>query len=189
LKVRTWTIGPWLGVVWNILGTVLGLVAIVGFGLVYASAHGTTRFEIRLAGQEWLGASVFIVAFGLVVVLSVVLLVLHEALHGLAMRAYGGAPTFGVTLLGGVAPALYATAEGHLFQRGQYVSVLLAPLIVITTLGVIVVATLSIGGWLVLPLGLHTGATIGDLWLAVLVLRQPPGTRIEDRRTGVAFWS
>jgi hypothetical protein len=43
------------------------------------------------------------------------------------------------------------------------------------------------GAWLVVPLGLHFGGAVGDLWATGLMLSQPRGTLIEDTTTGVIF--
>jgi hypothetical protein len=48
---------------------------------------------------------------------------------------------------------------------------------------------LPLGGWLVVPLGLHLGGCIGDFWLTALVLCKPAGTLVEDRKTGVHFFA
>jgi len=65
---------------------------------------------------------------------------------------------------------------------------LLAPLVLISGIGAVLVAFAPGGGWLVLPLGMHVGCAIGDLWLAAVTVFQPSDTRVEDRKTGVAFW-
>jgi hypothetical protein len=67
--------------------------------------------------------------------------------------------------------------------------VALAPALLISVAGGLLVALAPFGGWLVVPLGLHLGGAVGDLWVTALVARQPRGTLVEDRKSGVAFFS
>src|SRR5437667_30789 len=57
---------------------------------------------------------------------------LHEAIHGAVMALCGHRPVFGVKYL---VLALYAAAPGQRFTRGQWLTVALAPLVVISVVG------------------------------------------------------
>jgi hypothetical protein len=120
------------------------------------------------------------------VVLTAVLLLAHEGIHGLVMVAFGARPRFGAMMIANVAPALYATAPGHQFSRGQYLAVAVAPAVVISVLGGLACLT-ALGPLLVLPLAFHLGGCIGDAAATLRLLRQPPGTRCEDLRDGIRF--
>jgi hypothetical protein len=69
------------------------------------------------------------------VLLTALLLAVHEGLHALAMRAFGARPRFGALMIAGVAPALYTTAPGHRFSRAQYLAIGLTPAAVVSVLG------------------------------------------------------
>lgn len=122
----------------------------------------------------------------LVVALTAVLVIAHEAIHGLVMLAFGARPRFGAILVGRVMPAVYATSDGHRFNRGQYLTVAVAPAITISVLGF----WACFGPWagyLILPLALHLGGCVGDGFAFWRVLRERPGTEYQDLRDGIRF--
>ena len=122
----------------------------------------------------------------LVVALTVLLVIAHEGIHGLVMLGLGAQPRFGAMLVGRVMPAMYATAEGHRFTRGQYLTVAAAPAVTVSVLGFL--ACLGPwAGWLVVPLAVHLGGCVGDGFAGWRALREPPGTECEDLRDGIRF--
>lgn len=120
------------------------------------------------------------------VLLTALMLVLHESGHGLAMVAFGARPRFGALMIGRVAPALYTTATGHRFSRAQYLVVTLAPAAAISTLGALACLT-EVGPVLVAPLAMHLAGCVGDLAAALRLVREPRGTECEDLRDGIRF--
>jgi hypothetical protein len=92
-------------------------------------------------------------------------------------------------LVGGsvLGAAFYATAPGHVFSRRQYMSVSVAPTVLVSVAG-IGACLLPIGGVLWLPFAIHFTGCVGDLDIARLTRRQPAGTGCEDLRDGVRFW-
>ncbi len=161
---------------WMVLGSVLALVGPGLFAAAYALRRGGEA-TVVLSGPQLLAA---LTAF-------VFLLALHELVHGLAMLALGVKPRFGVGAFHGILPYAYATAPGRRFTRRRYILIALAPFATISGFGLL---WMVYGPWselLILPLGVHLGACIGDLWVGALCLRQPRGTLIEDLRTGVRF--
>lgn len=122
----------------------------------------------------------------LVVALTSLLMIAHEAIHGMVMLGFGARPRFGVTLVGKVVPAMYTTTAGHRFTRKQYLTVALAPTALVSGLGL----WACFGPWagyLILPLALHLGGCVGDGFAAWRVLHEPPGTEYEDLRDGIRF--
>jgi hypothetical protein len=111
--------------IWNVVAIILMAVGLPVFALptVLRVGLGGSRFQIGLTDVL------------LVAALTAVLLVLHEAIHGLVMLAFGARPTFGVVLVGKSLPALYATSEGHRFSRTQYFIVAATPAVAISLLG------------------------------------------------------
>ncbi|MDQ3327661.1 MAG: DUF3267 domain-containing protein [Chloroflexota bacterium] len=175
-----WTLGFGIGVIWNVLGSVLAVVGAATFLEVYNRTHPVVR-GLELEIGTGIGP---VLITGLLLFL---LIVTHELLHGLTMRLFGGRPRYGVGVMGKILPYFYCTAEGERFTRAQFATVALAPTVAISLLGALAVAYLPYGGWLVLPLGLHLGGCIGDVWVLGVVLKQPRGTMIEDMKTGVRF--
>jgi len=175
-----WTLGFGIGIIWNVLGSVLAVVGAATFLEVYNLTHPVVRGIVLNIGA----------GFGPILLTGMLLLLLiaaHELVHGLTMRLFGGRPRYGVGAMGKILPYFYCTAEGERFTRAQFAAVALAPMLALSLLGGLAVAYLPYGGWLVLPLGLHLGRCIGDFWVLGVVLMQPRGTLIEDMKTGVRF--
>ena len=156
---------------------VLPVTGIVVFALIYSITH---RGEIRFEGGGLAGL-IPVVVFPLVLVL----LPVHEWIHGLAMRRFGASPSYGAMMLYGMVPCFYCTSPGHRFTRSQFAVVSAAPLLAISLVGGLCVALVPYGGWLVLPLGFHLGGCVGDLWFLGIIAIQPRGTLLEDTMTGV----
>ncbi|MCU0490178.1 MAG: DUF3267 domain-containing protein [Chloroflexaceae bacterium] len=117
----------------------------------------------------------------LFVLLALVLagqVVLHELMHGLFFWLFSRArPHFGFK--GWYA---YAAAPGWFFPRGQFLVIGLAPLVLITLLGLLLVLVLP-GPWLPLPLlvvVMNGAGSVGDLVAAVWLLRQPSSALFQD---------
>lgn len=160
-------------------------------------------------GAWWTLVSLVLVVFGLVVfaipliieraeiqfdpihvaviaVLTASLIVLHEGIHGVVMKSFGGKPHFGIAMVAGVVPAVYTTAPGDRFTRRQYLAVSLTPAVAISLVGFVVSFTAA-GPFLFVPLALHLGGCAGDAAATWQVLRQPRGTIYEDLRDGIRF--
>ncbi len=168
--------GSSAAVSWTVLGaavTVLG-VGLFAFPSILRAGPAGATFQIGL------------VDILLVVALTAVLVVVHEAIHALVMLGFGARTRFGAILVGRVLPAVYATAEGHHFTRGQYLTVAAAPAVAVSVLGF--VACLGPwAGWLIVPLAVHLGGCIGDGSACWRALREPSGTECEDLRDGIRF--
>jgi hypothetical protein len=156
--------------IWNVVAIILMAVGLPVFALptVLRVGLGGSRFQIGLTDVL------------LVAALTAVLLVLHEAIHGLVMLAFGARPSFGVVLVGKSLPALYATSEGHRFI------VAATPAVAISLLGFLLCFE-PWGGYLIVSLAIHLGGCVGDAFECRRVLREPPGTEFEDLRDGIRF--
>jgi hypothetical protein len=122
----------------------------------------------------------------LVAALIPLLVIAHEAIHALVMLGFGSRPSFGVMLVGRVTPAVYATAAGHRFTRGQYLTVAGAPAVAVSLLGLWACFS-PWAGYLIVPLAVHLGGCVGDGFAGWRVLREHPGTECEDLRDGIRF--
>lgn len=118
----------------------------------------------------------------------VIVLPLHELIHGIAIQSLGHRARYGFKPSVGV---LYATADGALFRRNEYVVIALAPLIVITLLGMGLM--LIAPGWLAYTIAmgvvLNAGGAIGDIWSVVLTLRYPASALVRDEGDGFRIYT
>jgi hypothetical protein len=118
-------------------------------------------------------------------------LIIHELLHGLGFKLFGGNPTYGAGVVG-ILPYFYATSDNDRFRIWQMYIIGLAPLFVIS-LGTVI-------GTLVLPqfvnyfavafIGNFAGA-VGDLWLMAQITRfaKYSNVMVEDRKNGLDIYS
>ena len=115
----------------------------------------------------------------------IVILPLHEAIHGLAFLLWSGKPYFGTKL-----PfALYCGAKQQLFRRNQYLVVGLAPLVVITLAAIVLtLAAPGLASYVLFgTVGNFSGAA-GDVWVAQRLWRQPAHILVEDTQSGYTAW-
>ncbi|AUV84259.1 hypothetical protein C2R22_21025 (plasmid) [Salinigranum rubrum] len=166
---------------WTVLGTVLTLVASFIFSGVYAAGTGQTDVGFQISDFE----SALVEVTG-VIVLIVAVLGLHETVHAGVIRHFGGDVSIGVGIAQFVLPYAYVTTTQRL-KRNQFIVVALAPLVVITVLGVPLMIMLD-AAILILPLALNVGGAIGDLWMAGILLRYPTHVVVEDSVTGVTIY-
>ena len=175
-KVVDWVPGTSSAVMWNVAGLVITVAGLFVFAL-----------PVMLQSASLSGSIQFGVVDLLVVVgVTVLLMVLHEAIHGVVMLGFGARPRFGAMLVGHVVPALYATADGHQFTRARYLAIAAAPAVTISLVGF----TACFGPWagyLVVPLAIHLGGCVGDGFAMLRALREPSTTLCEDLRDGIRF--
>ena len=111
-------------------------------------------------------------------------MLLHEALHALALRAQGYPAT-----LSFVRGYFYATTDGFLTRRA-YLLMVLTPLSVMTLSGALLLLFLpvAIGQVVLIALLLNAAASIGDLAVAQRALRQPSSALFADRDGGIKIF-
>lgn len=112
-------------------------------------------------------------------------LVLHEFIHGVVMQMFGAKPRYGVLWKRAM---FYATTPGYAYRRNDYLLITLAPLAILSILvilgmwlmnGTLWVALLAICG------AINAGGAIGDLWIAIIVLRYTNTAYVMDERDGM----
>ncbi len=122
--------------------------------------------------------------------LGLVLLVipLHEILHGVGIAYYGHQVRYGVKLMKGV---IYATTDHGLFWRRQFVVVALVPLVVISIVAILLsmIVPPGIGVWLMLAASINTAGAVGDLWMVQVAYRHPANILIRDEEDGMRIFA
>jgi hypothetical protein len=152
----------------------VGLVIFLGLNvLAYRLAAGQNGVAL-----SW---GLVLLVIGANILSYLLIMALHEGVHGLVFALMGGRPIFGAKL-----PfALYCSAPNQLFTRNAYLAVGLAPLVVISLAGMVLIflePTLAPYVQLAL-IGNFSGAA-GDLWAARILLRQPPTVYALDQASG-----
>jgi uncharacterized RDD family membrane protein YckC len=101
---------------------------------------------------------------------------------------YGGKPRYGTGVAHYILPYLYTTTETT-FRRNQFITILIAPLILISVLGVIsMIVFPSIAHWFLIPLTLNAAGAIGDLWMTFSIVRYPKHIVLADDHSGLTIY-
>lgn len=121
---------------------------------------------------------------GCLVVGTVLVMVLHEAAHGLTMARYGATARFGVAMTEQRVPYAFATSPGFRYTQRQYWWVAMMPTLAVNGLLAVAVLALPWGPYLVIPAAVHLSGCVGDWAMLRMVAGWPEGTLVEDTRTG-----
>jgi len=166
----------------NLAGVPWMLVCAVGYVLLAALVRrGGTAVH---PGHFPVGWFVTVLIGGPLLTL-VAVVVLHEAAHGLAFWVFTRSrPTFGVK--GWYA---YAAAPGWHLTRGRFLTVLLAPLVLFTAVGLPLVAFAPpvFAGFTVLAQIGNAASAVGDLYMCLCLLRVRGPAVVEDRQDGITW--
>jgi hypothetical protein len=152
---------------------IAGLFLLVGFYYVFSRAVLWMRPE---AARQGLSGGIHGLGGVFVIILAVIgiyaaVIVLHEAAHGVFIAWFTRSrPVF--AFRGYYA---YAAAPGWYFPRGQYMLVSLAPLVLLSLLGLIVLAFVPAGWFLAVIsfIAFNGSGAVGDLAVFLWLLRQP----------------
>jgi putative zincin peptidase len=169
-----------LGIPWFILSAI--------FFLFMASQLGSlgARNNPGYSGDFTLSTTTTLIAFLVIVVAFAAVLILHELVHGLFFWLFTRSrPRFGFK---GV--YAYAAAPGWYIPRPQFLIVGLAPLVLISLAGLIILPFIALPASLVLIIALIVNAAgaIGDLYVVVRLLFAPRSVLIEDQGEGIRWF-
>ena len=124
----------------------------------------------------------------LLAVVALASLVVHELVHGFFFRRFapsGSRVSFGANLKLGM---LYASAEGIVYTRQQYIVIALAPSIVVTLLLLAIGIGLKWPLWTIIVVTAHLSGCTGDWGYVRAIERDPSITHCEDTSWGVEFY-
>ena len=160
---------------------ILSIPLFVVFGLIFLNiAIGLGKLPSRVQ----IGLTEMI----LLLVGTLLTLVLHELTHGVVMQMFGAKPRYGVLWKQAM---FYATTPGYAYRRNDYLLIALAPLFILSILvilgmwlmqGTLWVALLAICGTI------NASGAIGDILIAIIVLRYTSTAFVMDERDGVCVF-
>jgi len=158
-------------------------LAFVGFGAALWWAQGSTVLDALVTSTETeTGLEIsfrLVPTLGTFVAVVVVTTVVHELIHGVVAGRYGYTVTYGAAPHMG---AFYATPFHQFVTREHLILVALAPLVVISLVGLpllfVPVPWLAFAAFLALVF--NAAGAVGDLYAVVVALRLPPGTLFYD---------
>ena len=151
-------LGPWMTVRLAAYSVVLLFLAAGLFSAL------TQRSGPAQLPNNWITPVLYIVVY-------LATIIVHELIHGLGFRLFGGRPRYGAGIKYFL-PYLYATAPDHAFPLRQMIIIALAPLLVLSSLALVValLAPAWVGYLAVVFIGNTVGA-IGDIWMTSYLIR------------------
>lgn len=180
-------LSPKISIIWTALGSLLFILAFSTASWFYGTIHEQYLLSFSLKGSQYnywrniLSLLTFLtIIFGTTVV--------HELVHGITFAAFGGSPSYGFKVKFFL-PLAYATSPGNYFWRNTFIIIVLAPLIVIDVVSLLLLAIFPQVTWLIWVIAFNTAGAIGDIWIAVQLLRCPKSIQIEDRQEEIAIYA
>ena len=140
---------------------------LLGVGNLYLDLDFRLRLELMIA----LVGSVVIV------------IVVHEGVHGAVALALGHKPRFGVKL-----PLVYMTMDTRV-PRGHFIAIALAPLIVLDIAFGLLYWSEHWKLFANFCFSMNTLGATGDIWISWRALTHARGTYIQDTKTGIEVWA
>jgi len=167
---------------------ILALAAIVPF---VALAFGWLALAGHLRGADDSSTSINL----LLVLTTLLVLPLHELVHGIFIRWAGHTPRYGAkyTQLGPLKLpyVLFATTDDGYFWRNQFIVIALAPVVLITLGGLLLISVLPLwlGYYVAVALVINGSGAVGDLWMTVVALRYAPDAVVRDEADSITVFS
>lgn len=157
----------------SLLGLLLAPVWMVIFGFLVTV----------LSGQEEVSGTISIVNAIVGLAFVVIVVVLHELIHGAAVLASGKLPSFGA------GPGFFYTTCHEPLSWRSYVAVVLAPFVVINGAAVaIAVIWPGATGWALFVSTINMMGAGGDIWMFVRLLSAPRTGLVMDLASGFAIY-
>lgn len=130
---------------------------------------------------------------GVVLVIVGVLgvIILHELIHGAAIRWAGHKPRYGFLQMDGIPVAFYATADDAYFPRNAFIVIALAPAVVITLVGAVLMIFLPdrLNYYLLLAVVVNGAGAVGDFYMTHIVLKFEEGrTLVQDNMEAITVF-
>jgi hypothetical protein len=121
----------------------------------------------------------------------VVVIILHELIHGIAFLASGRKPYFGYRLIRKFFPVFYTSFRGAPISRNRYVVSCLAPFAVFTVVCLVISALVSdyhTAVIFLLTMAINASASTGDLWITWNVHKYGARILFEDTIDGFNWY-
>jgi Putative zincin peptidase len=177
---------PEILLIWTTLSLFLLILTASGASWYYGIIHHqTVSFSIKSAeGGAWQG----IIGLVGLIAITFVTTIIHELVHGIAFATFGDSPRYGLKVKYFL-PLAYATSPGDIFRRNAFIVIILAPLVVIDIVSLLMLTIFPQAPWLIWVIAFNTGGAIGDIWIAVQLLRCPKSIGVEDREESIAIYA
>lgn len=161
---------------WISLAILLGMLVLMILGMLY-SLFGAGSPDESLS-FNWIVVGIFVVF----------VLAIHQLIHALIARLFGATPRIDLDVIQWLIPVMYCRPGDHLFERNQFILYALAPLGILTGVGIILMPFDVRSAWLIVPLALNASLSTRDVWTAWIAWRLPIGSLIRIERDGLRLF-
>ena len=162
----------------SLLLLVIGIIFFVALDLISSFWQAHVLFK----GVTWQEVVVWL---SINIIGYFIILPIHEAIHGLTILFWGGRPHFGAKL----PLALFCGARQQIFPRDQYLVIALAPLVVISLAGIILMLLApSLATYALFAIVGNISGSAGDIVAARKLRHLPRNVLVEDTETGYCAW-
>lgn len=148
--------------------------------LVVAAGGCILAFACAASGTGFSGG---LPAFALSLALLVASFAVHELVHGLFFKIFGGRACH--VSYGAKAGMLYTRSSGCRLPKGQFIVVLMAPTVVVSVLFAWAGMALMMEADLAVCAILHLSGCVGDWEMVRAIVSTPGVTMVEDTECGV----
>lgn len=170
-------------IILNLVGLVLLIFSIWFSGWLANFLRGSsaTSFSFQISSM-----STALIAIGKLLLTIVFVLVLHEGIHALFFWVYSRQKP----VVGFKGAYAYAAMPGWYFPRNQFMVIGIAPLIVISLIGVLFLAILPLSSinLVLVALVINTSGAVGDLFVVIWLLTKPRETFANDKIDSIEFY-
>jgi len=170
-------------IILNLIGLVLLVFSIWFFGWIANQIRTgfDTSFSIEISSIPSA-----LLALGKLLLTIILVLALHEAIHALFFWIFSRQKP----LIGFKGFYAFAAMPGWYFPRNQYLVIGIAPLILITLMGIFFLAVLpvSILNLVLVALVINTSGAVGDLYVVLWLLSKPKATIAHDMIDSIEFY-
>jgi hypothetical protein len=149
--------------------TVVGVI--LGIGIGFANTYLDLVWPSTLEILAWLLAALVVVLF------------LHEGIHGLVGKITGYKPIFGVE------PPLVFTTFNERISRNHLIAIAIAPLIILDIAAIVLYQTTPLRLFANLCFTVNTIGALGDIWIVSRLLKHDGSTWVQDTKSGVEIWA
>ena len=162
--------------------TILGFLAIPVWWAIFALSVAALGGENQTSGSIDLTFTFSLIGIPLALFIALIAVpLLHEFVHGVVAKTLGARPAYGI------GPGFAYTTFQEPMGRASYLTVGLAPLVVLSIASVVLAARWDAGaGWLIFFAVVNAAGAVGDLWMAWRILRQPRRAIFFDLADGFA---
>lgn len=156
----------------------LFIVAWFGLGWLFLWLRPGTSMDVLSLSFRITGVVDFLVPFLVIIGVTFVMITVHEAIHGIFFRVFTG----GRVKYAFKGAYAYAAAPDWYIPKKPYMVVSLAPLVLMTIVGVLALLWVPVN-WvtpIILLLAMNASGAVGDIYVFLLLIRLEDDAFIKD---------